>query len=639
MKLSSSSNRPEISKSRFSILGLFALVLFGSIIYSHILNAPFVFDDFSSVVDSEIIKDFGITLQKHSDNRYVTLLSFAFNYALGGLKPFGYHFINNLIHIINALLVYYLVIVTFDTPFFRSYLHNESSRSSRYFMAFSSAFVFITHPIQTQAVTYIAQRATSMATLFYLISLLMYIQWRLIKNQEARVEGKVWEIQNRRLKLVAPAHTLYAISFMSAVLAMKTKEIAFTLPVIITLYEFYFFYNPSFTMKANLNWKRFLYLFPLLLTMLIIPLTMLNINVPIETLLENADKFSKETPAIDRTDYLFTQFRVIVTYLRLLVFPVNQSLDYRFPVYHSFFNIQVLLSFLFLSVIVAVAVYLFYRSKIENKNLKCGDQYAALHFRLISFGILWFFITLSVESSIIPIKDVIVEHRVYLPSIGFFIACISLADCIIHRMKTKVILVLLIVLLLAVGTYYRNTLWQDPQKLWEDVIQKGPNNARAYNELGAIFRDEGKYAQAMEQFQKALKINKNYAFTYYNIGYIYHKLGNYENALIYFRKALECELTPQLHMDIFTSIGITYSETGKDEDAVIAFKRAVELLPRSIIPYNNLGRQYMKMGKFDQAIEIFEKGLKIREEPHLRSNLSIAFDKKKEGDNKLKNID
>jgi len=640
MKLTSLSNRHEISKSRFSILGLLALVLFGSIIYSHILNAPFIFDDFSSVVDSEIIKDFKTALKKYSDNRYVTLLSFAFNYVLGGLKPFGYHFLNNLIHIINALLVYYLVIVTFDTPFFRSYIDNESARSSRYFMAFSSAFVFITHPIQTQAVTYIAQRATSMATLFYLLSLLMYIKWRLRKSQERGGEGKGWEIQTRRLKRVASAYALYAISIMSAVLAMKTKAIAFTLPVIITLYEFYFFYNPSFTMKTNLKWKRFLYLFPLLLTIFIIPLNMLNINLPVETILENADKFSRETPAIDRTDYLFTQFRVIVTYLRLLVCPVNQNLDYRYPVYHSFLNIHVFLSFLFLSTIITVAVYLFYRSKNANKNLKCsGDQYAALYIRLISFGILWFFITLAVESSIIPIRDVIFEHRLYLPSIGFFIACISLANCIIHRMKIKVILVVLIVLLLSVSTYYRNTLWQDPQKLWEDVIEKAPNNVRAYNELGAIFRDEEKYTEAMEQFENALKINKNYAFTYYNIGYIQYKLGAYEDALAYFREALKFKLAAQLHMDIYNSIGITYSEMGNDTDAVHAFKKAIEILPGSIIPYNNLGRQYSKMGKFDQAIEIFEKGLRIREEPHLRSNLSIAFDKKKERDKNLKNID
>jgi tetratricopeptide (TPR) repeat protein len=581
-------------------------------------------------VDNEAIKDFETTLKNSSNNRYVTLLSFAFNYALGGLKPFGYHLINNLIHITNALLVYYLVILTFKTSFVRSQIQNKRPQNSgihksQYFMAFSSAFVFISHPIQTQAVTYIAQRATSMATLFYLLSLVMYIKARLSTSDQTTI------------KIQSSFITFYLISVFSAVFAMKTKEIAFTLPILITLYEFSFFYNPSVTMKANLKWKRFLYLFPLLLTMLIIPLNILNINSSVETILEHADKFSKETPAIDRTDYLLTQFRVIVTYLRLLVFPVNQNLDYRFPVYHSFLNVHVLLSFLFLFIIAAAAVYLFYRSRTGNQDLKCSaDRCVALHFRLISFGIFWFFITISVESSVIPIRDVIVEHRLYLPSIGFFIACISLADCIINRIRIKIVLVILIILTLSVSTYYRNTIWKDPQKLWEDVIEKAPNNVRAYNELGAILRDEGKHTGAMEQFERALKINQNYAFTYYNIGYIQYKLGNYENALSNFRKALECELTPQLHLDIFNSIGITYSEIGKDEDAIDAFKKAIEILPSSVIPYNNLGRQYMKMGKFDEAIEILEKGLKIRDEPHLRSNLSLARAKKNEPDNNLK---
>lgn len=617
MKLTSLRNQPEIYKSRYSTLGLFALALLGLVIYSNILNAPFVFDDFSSVVDNEIIKDFETTLKKYSNTRYINMLSFALNYALGGVKPFGYHLINNLIHIINALLIYYLIIITFNTPFFRSYIKNESVNYSRYFLAFSSAFIFISHPIQTQAVTYIAQRVTSMTTLFYLLSLIMYIKARLLINEQTTI------------KIKSSFISFYLISFISAILAMKTKEIAFTLPIIITLYEFFFFYYPSFTKKKNLKWKRFTYLFPILLTLLIIPLNLLKINSPLENILENADKFSKETPVIERTDYLFTQFRVVVTYLRLLILPVNQNLDYRFPIYHSFLNMHVLLSFLFLLIIASAAVYLFYRSRNEKQDLKSiGNKYSALHFRLISFGIFWFFITLSVESSIIPIRDVIVEHRLYLPSIGFFIACISLADYTIDRLEIKVFLVILIVISLSISTFNRNTLWKDPQKLWADVIKKAPTNVRAYNELGTIFRDEGRYTEAMEQFEKALMINQNYALTYYNIGYVNYKLGEYENALTYFRKTLDCELTPQLHMEIFNSIGILYSETGKDEEAVTAFKKAIEILPSSVIPYNNLGIQYIKMGKFDESIKILEKGLKIRDDLHLRSNLSLALSKK-----------
>ncbi len=108
--------------------------------------------------------------------------------SLGGLRPFGYHLINNLIHVINATLVYYLVVLTFRTPFFRTYYASRlTPDTSHYFIAFSSAFIFIAHPIQTQAVTYIVQRATSMATMFYLISLIMYIKFR-IQNSGYRIQ-------------------------------------------------------------------------------------------------------------------------------------------------------------------------------------------------------------------------------------------------------------------------------------------------------------------------------------------------------------------------------------------------------------------------------------------------------------------
>lgn len=628
-------------KSYLRLLGVFSIVLLGLTLYSNILHSPFVFDDHGSIVDDEITKNIETAFKKISNNRYLTQLSFSLNYVIGGLRPFGYHLINNLIHVINATLVYYLVILTFRTPFFRTcYASRLTPDTSHYFIAFSSAFIFVAHPIQTQAVTYIVQRATSMATMFYLISLIMYIKFRIQDTGYRIQDGTSNNHASSPITYRFALFFSYSLSVLCAILAMKAKEIAFTLPIIILIYEFFFFNRPLNSVQRASNLKRFLYLIPIILTMLIIPLSTLNINEPIEKVAQDMDLLSRDTPDISRADYLLTQFRVIMTYLRLLVFPIDQNLDYRYPVYHSFFDIHVFLSFLSILSMIGIAIYLFSRSRISIRGAQFPDSRSlSPHFRLISFGILWFFLTLSVESGIVPIKDVIVEHRLYLPSIGFFIGCISFLDCMIHQKRLKVIVIIIIVACLSVSTYARNTLWKDPQKLWEDVIEKAPNNVRAYNELGAIFRDEGRYAQAMEQFEKALKINKNYAVTYYNIGYIQYKLGTYENALTYFQEALRFQLTVQLHMDIYNSIGITYSEMGNDTDAVHAFKKAIEILPGSIIPYNNLGRQYSKMGKFDQAIEIFEKGLRIREEPHLRSNLSVAFDKKKERDKTLKNID
>lgn len=595
-------------KPHLRFFGMLLIAFLGAFIYSNILHAQFIFDDYSSIVDNDAIKNFTISLKDISNNRYLSLLSFTMNYAIGDLKPVGYHIINNFIHIINAILVYCVLILTFKTPYFssqQSAIHRFTD--SPLFIAFSTAFIFVSHPVQTQAVTYIAQRATSMATMFYLFSLVMYIKWRLRQLED----------RSQKHGLYATRYMLYAISLISAIFAMKTKEIAFTLPVVIAFYEFSFFNKTSAPQYVVSKLKRFLYLLPILLTLLIIPLSMLNFKAPVETITQDIDIQSRETANITRTDYLLTQFRVVVTYLRLLILPLNQNLDYRFSVYHSFFDLQVFLSFLFLMSIVVFAVYLFYTSRFKHKGL-----------RLMAFGIFWFFITLSVESSFIPIRDVVVEHRLYLPSIGFFIAAVLSVDHLFSNMRLKIALMAAIVLMLSVGTYNRNTIWKDPQTLWEDVIFKSPNNVRAYTELGAIFRDEGRYAEANELFNKALKINSNYALTYYNIGYVHYKNKNYKNALMYFRKTLEFNLPSLIRMEVFNSSGMAYSEMGNDIEAVNAFKEAIKTLPTSIIPYNNLGRQYIKMGSFDSAIEIFKKGLEVREEPLLRSNLAIAYSAK-----------
>ena len=606
------------------LLGLIGIILLGAVLYSNILHAPFVFDDHSSIKENDSIRSIAKSLKNISSNRYLTSLSFAFNYAACGLKPFGYHLINNLIHVINALLVYYLVILTFKTPYFSSQqsaisanppsspLNLRGDREgllSSHFIAFFSAFIFIAHPIQTQAVTYIAQRAASMAAMFYLLSLVMYIKWRLVSGQQTSRAAD----QSRFIGTLL----LYCASLFSAILAMKTKEIAFTLPVVIAFYEFSFFNKTAASQYATSNLRRFFYLLPILLTLLVIPLSMLNFTAPVEAITQDINIQSRETVNITRADYLLTQFRVIVTYLRLLVLPINQNFDYDYPVYHSFFDLQVFLSFLFLLSILGIAVYLFYKSR--------RTHYAS---RLVAFGIFWFFITLSVESSIIPIRDVIVEHRLYLPSIGFFIAAVLSVEYFFSNMRLKIALMLVIVSVLSISTYNRNTIWKDPQALWEDVIAKAPNNARAYNNLGVELKNKGEFDKAIEQFEKSLKADKNYTSVYFNLGDVQYRLGNYEDAVVYLKKALTLKLNQQLHLDVLNKLGRTYSAMGQTENAIDAFKEAIKVYPLAVAPYNNLGVQYIKTGRFDLAIETLEKALKIREEPYIRANLSIAYAKK-----------
>ncbi|MFA4830511.1 MAG: hypothetical protein WC594_15010, partial [Thermodesulfovibrionales bacterium] len=423
------------------IVHFFLIAIGGFFVYSNTFNVPFHFDDTFTIVKNPGLKDLS-NFWPPSGSRWFGFLTFALNYYFGGLNVTGYHIVNLTIHIFNAILVYWLVVLTFKTPFFsnqQSAISSQQSKETNFdspIHPFSSAsggqaylplfiaLLFVSHPIQTQAVTYIVQRFTSLATMFYLLSLACYIRSRLST-------------------LPATRYTLYTVSLVSAILSMKTKEISFTLPIVITLYEFMFFGNNQFVIPVKTGiqdknemdscfrrndrmesvYKRLLFLIPFLLTMLIIPLSMIGTDKPIGDAIGELREASQETKQISRGIYLFIQFRVIVTYIRLLFIPINQNLDYDYSLYHSFFNPEVFLSALFLLSIFILGIYLL-----------CAKRLALPASRLISFGIFWFFITLSVESSIIPIRDVIFEHRLYLPSIGIIIIFVSLTFYIFQAM-------------------------------------------------------------------------------------------------------------------------------------------------------------------------------------------------------------
>ncbi len=583
------------NRKQLLTLGILGLFLLGTVIYSNILHAPFVYDDRGTIVENEIIKNLSESFVNISNNRYVGLLSFAFNYAIGGLNVLGYHLVNNLIHVINALLVYYFVILVFRTP------KMATSTLSKEFIAFSASFIFISHPLQTQAVTYITQRVTSMAAMFYLISAVCYLKARLsLKTEESWNKSEALGQFIHSLKSLA----FYILSFISAILAIKTKEISLTLPVVIIMCESYFFRLEYGKLS------RFIFLMLMLFILLIVPIGYINPEKSLTDITADIDNMSRETTNISRTDYVITQSRAIMTYIRLLFFPVNQNLDYDYPIYRTIFSFEIFLSIVAILFIISVAVWTYKKAK------------------LVSFGIAWFFLALSIESSIIPIRDVINEHRVYLPSVGFFIACVAALDQVVPAKKIKIGLVVILVFILSLSTYSRNSIWRDPQILWEDVIAKAPDNSRAYNNLGVVYKERGELDRAIEQFEKSLRANRSYTAVYYNLGDVQYRLGNYENAVVYLKQALTGKLNPQLHLDILNKLGRTYGAMGQTEKAIETFEEAVKLFPSSIVLLNNLGVQYMENSQIDSAIEMFEKAINIREEPYLFSNLALAYAKK-----------
>ena len=535
----------EISAVRYSFLAnkifhVLIILIIGTIAYSNTFHVPFHWDDLTYIGENPIIKQFTFFIDpsaakdfqfyNHFLQRYVTYLTFALNYALHGYDVTGYHILNLIIHLLNALLVYFLVCLTFRTPV----LETSAIRDKAELAALFAASMFVSHPLQTMAVTYIYQRLASLVTLFYLISLISYIKSRQSLNTSYRT-------------------LFYCVSLLSAVIAMKSKENAFTLPFTIAMFELFFF-----TGKIR---ERALKLIPFIFTLLIIPLFII-----VSGGKDNIHPHINQSVTGDV--YFFTQFRVLVMYLRLLFFPVHQTLLYDIPASRSFFEVKVVLSFLLLLGIFSLGVFLFIRSRIGRPEL-----------RIIAFGIFWFFITHAVESSFIPIL-LAQEYRMYLPSIGLFMSISTGIFLLFQKswfMRTAAFsMVIAIPLILSVATYSRNTIWQSRLGLWEDVISKAPASPEANFNLGFAYTEKGLIDKSEKYYKIAVKLNPDYARAYNNLGCVYGQKGNNDKAIELLLLALSKK--PNLAIAHY-NLGLAYLLKGLPEKADTQLRTALKLNP------------------------------------------------------------
>ncbi len=602
-----------VQLSNKNYVHILVVAVLGLLIYSNTFSAPFVFDDARYIVDNPAIQDLQYfrnpssvqsldllpELQHAFRTRILGHLTFALNYKVNHLDVTGYHVVNFVIHVLNGLLVYWLVLLTFATPFFTKRGAGEGEPGIvkyRDLIAFLSALFFISHPIQTQAITYITQRFASLATLFYVLSVVAYARSRLSVTAGMK-------------------YASYAVALGSAVLAMLTKEICFTLPAILVLYELMFF-------NGRLQ-RRVASLVPFVMTMAIIPFSLLaagDRGPDIQGFSESMEKLAISHD-VSRWEYLITQFRVIVTYLKLLVFPVDQNLYYDYPVSRSILEPTVLLSLLLLLVIAFSAVYLFFRS------LDPEDRHRH-SFRLFAFGIFWFFVTLSMESSIIPIKDVIFEHRVYLPSVGIFIAFVvaifggldrfGLAGD--GRRGVAAAILFVAVLALAGTAYVRNGVWGSEIRLWEDVVSKSPAMPYNHMELSFAYERAERLDDAIREYTTAITLDEEYV-NHYTLGTLYLRADRFEEAILEF--SIMIERYPD-HTSAYNNLGLAYEKLGRIEDAKKQYVAAGRV--GSANAHFNLGKLYEAEGNVDGAVAEYLAAIQINlEHGDAHNNLATNY--------------
>ena len=597
----------KIPKNYFRCLDayiLIVIILLGFLLYIPALRSTsFYFDDKSSIVENASIKQMDIPRIFNAFNtRFLVGLTFALNYKFSALHPVAYRITNLLIHCLNAFLVYLLAKFILNWPIIRTLVvtcHPEPFASLegglsegykgvlRFFAslrmtnnlewpAFFASMLFLCHPIQTEPVNFITQRFVLMGTFFYLLTLLLYIQYRFLLKK----------------------NYLFA-AMISCLAAMFCKEFTVTLPVMLGVYEFYFL-----DALAQPWWKRFRSILPFFIIVLIVPIMLIRtptqavgvasiadsnlILTGKERIREHID-ITRALGDIGRKQYFLTELNVVRTYVRLLFLPVNQNLDYDYPL-SSRLDAKTLLSGMFLLCFLIIA-WVTYKS-----------------YRIVSFGILWFFIALSVESSIIPIGHVIAEYRLYLANVGFVFLVTELIYTRPIDVRRLNIIAAVILIVFSVLTYQRNKVWKDSFTLWDDVARKSPYKERGYINRGVEYYDKGKITQAYSDFNKAIALNPKNAEAYCTRGVIYAKQNKFVEAFADFNKAIELD---PFNAEAYNNRSNLYTKIGDFPDALFDLNRSIEILPDYTEAYFNRGNVHYRQNNYTQAIHDYTKAIGI----------------------------
>ncbi|MBF0458222.1 MAG: tetratricopeptide repeat protein [Nitrospirae bacterium] len=597
---------------------IIVICMLGAIAYHNTLGVPFTLDDFSNIVECKEIRNLNdfisLKLLTHGEYgfraRFVGYFTFALNYWFSGLNVRSYHVVNILIHIINAFLIYRMILLIPKTPFFADFTKHQSIRT----LAFLASAFFVVHPVQTQSVTYLVQRFEALATTFYLVSIIFFIK---LGTSSGRTR------------------IFYFITcFISTALSMKTKEVALTIPMMMLMMEFLFF-----TPVKRKN--RLIVLLPILLLILLIPLAVVHgdikqlpnsyniVNNDMSTFqrvddedmsgsqrvddenASNAPSSNRKVKAVKSSHYTYTisQFAVMLTYLRILFFPLHQNLDYDYPMYISFLRFKVLAGALTVMAIISIAVYFIYRSGKHNGTAKYYQ-------RLFSLGVIWYFITLLVQSGLVSIADLIFEHRLYLPSIGFFIALFALLELfminkpIFSKIRKEALFAVPIVIL-CILTIQRNKVWQSNITLWEDTAKKSPNKWRCGFLLSKAYADAGRIDDAIAELRRTIMVAPLRHQSYNNLANLYMATRQYDKSLIIFEQLVQIKpWSPEVH----NNLGVAYLLTNQNENAIEEFKKALQIKSDYVAAYNNLAIAYHNLKKDKHAQVITERAISVNKD-------------------------
>ncbi len=535
------------NEEKIKHIALIALLSF--LVYANTLGSDFVWDDEDFIVERFEISKIGnipyfFTTDFWGVYRPVREAFYALSYTIWGQNPFGYHLNAFLIHTSITILIYLI------------FTHTIGSR-----IALSTALLFSTHPVHTEAITFITTSFDEIGVFFFFLSFYFYIG-----------------TTDRRM---------YAASIVFAALAFFTYEVTLTLPLTLVLYDYCFKRktNPK-SGRMIKNIKQYIPFFGVALFYFFVRFFLIGVKA----------RGSYRAGSLYLT--LLAMSKALVEYIRVTIIPLDLTVYHDITVPSSIFEPGVLLSLFLLAFLLKISLEARKRSKV------------------VFFGIAWFFITLLPVSNIIPIQTLMAERYLYLPSLGFVLLIAVVLDWMYNRFTDDrkiipTIFLALILIFYSAATIDRNADWRDDLTLWKGTLDTNPNDYRTHLNLGKAYSDKGMYDDAIKEYNRALELAPNNPAAFSGLGVVYYMTGLYADSILRYKDALEFARSDSDKPKHHYNLGLAYSAKGLYDLATAEFRQALDLGLNHPRVHLNLGDAYYGKGSYDLAIVEYNRALEL----------------------------
>jgi tetratricopeptide (TPR) repeat protein len=611
--------------------------------YAPSFRYPFQFDDIANITKRFTIRDFD-PFYRFLKIRWMGELLNSWNFMIGRFDPFTYRLINVIAHTLTGLVLFFLLFALL-----RLYKKNTFIYKHHIFISFITSALFLLHPTQTQLVSYVIQaRLEGLATLFTFLMLLVFV----LATQAQKTVSKV----------------LYSIALVGiGILACSTKEIVIVIPILALAFDWFFIAQGDVAQLKKRWWLHALVWAAIWGTFLyhetskwftnILGMQTTTGNNRGNIITNNADDL------ITPYHYLISEFKVIVHYLWMFVWPFGISVEYDWKLSDSFFVPDSFFPFLGLALLIAFIGHSIYKRKYDG----------------FCFGMVWFFVAVAPRSSIVPSPELLCDYKTYLASAGWlfvlalglcfglerlfelfktsktyssfhklFLAGVGLillgyGVCIgfiiygapynykalasllllvpfglgylvyyalkhhknesLYTPSTRALASLILLMPLGYLTYSRNLVWSCPEYFWGDIVKKAPLKARAHNNYGVSISEKGKYEEAIVHYKRAIELDANYADPWSNLAVAYSLTNRNDHAIQALRNAIK--IFPD-YPEAYNNLGSFLLQKKEYESAERCFKAAIQLRSYYGKAFFNLGRLYLEQDKKDLAWQHFE---------------------------------